>query len=538
VTASSPAPLSTIDQSRNLTRIVLRLLSIAMLVIFGIGLSIFFGQVFQLSFAGFIPWVILVASIEALVTYARGQQIEGRERLLFRLSEVVTLAFILRVVLLLAQNFTSIQAELAAMQTGFLGTFFSGKFILLFLLGLFSWWTTAYYADLYDQFHERELDVLWDALGLVHNTLKQIRNRMLGVSVSLLSVLVMCMALASATFSIPGVLDIKAILKTPTWLVTVFGVLLLVQLSLTQFALLRSRWEIDRSKVSPGVPRQWLLSGLILLGVICVVAALLPTEYSTSFFEMVVWLAGIIAQIAQLIISILYLPLFFIFSLFSKQPPQDLPPMPGLEPPKLTPPAGVPLVLPPFLYILRDLLFFGGLIFIIGFGIYQYFSSNSELLKRLRAFPFFSWIARLFHELAGLFRAANQSIQLQIKRLQASGIHLPRIKGGPGRTSPTPTDPREKIIHLYTILVDYAGQHGIQRNHSETPTQYEQKLSARVPAAQTEVTDLTDVFIQARYSPRIMDEFSAKRFSDEIGAVKKTLDDLEEKNNNQQKANE
>lgn len=59
---------------------------------------------------------------------------------------------------------------------------------------------------------------------------------------------------------------------------------------------------------------------------------------------------------------------------------------------------------------------------------------------------------------------------------------------------------RERVRFLYLALIDNAAQQGLARAPSETPIEYEADLVALLPESDKPAHELTDSFIQARYS--------------------------------------
>jgi hypothetical protein len=349
---------------------------------------------------------------------------------------------------------------------------------------------------------------------------------MIAIYVSILVFLVFVLAIASVPIVIPGLLSIPTAPAAPIWMAMLFGTLLLMILSLTQFTLMRSRWEIDRSKVSSNVPRQWLISGLLLIGVIGVIAAILPTRYSISFFDLLIWLSNILVQIASLLMYLLTLPFALLSRLFSSEPPDASEP-PTFQIPKMEepPPAQA---FPPVLALIRDILFWGLTFAIIGFAFYQFIASNSILVTRLRSFGIVKWISSVIQQILALFRGAGRVIQEQIARIQKSGIKLPGINLSARTRESMPMEPRSRIIYLYKELVTFAGEHGIRRQEHQTPYQYRATFEDKVPVVVNDVTDVTDVFVESRYSRHPVDEQAAVRFSEELENIKKTLNSLDE----------
>jgi hypothetical protein len=511
------------DRGRKLTLLALRLITIVMFFLFGSGLQYTVQRFAPTNQEEFLPALFALICVEAMLTYSRTKALEGREKTVFRISEVITIAVILKIFLLTQNTGLVLSSELASWQNNFFMSFLDGKFITHLIVILGVWVTTNYLMGLFDQLHERELDATWEDIGKLSNSLKNIRSRMIAVMVTMLVFLIILTTMASVEINIPDLLSFTAITYQPVWLVMVFTVLLLTQFSLTQFVLLRSRWEMDRAVMTPAVPRQWLTYGLVFLTITGIVAAFLPTGYSVSFFDLLGGLVFILTQIFSLLFYLLTLPFILLMRLFSgKETPMNAPP--PIELPTASSQPNSPGNLPPIFEILRVILFWGAFFSIIGFAFYQIITTNKEVWKSLASLPFFRWFANLFQQLKLFFNMAGKSLQEQMKRLQPSGLPRPSIRFPGFRQPGEPRDPRARIIVLYKSLVEYAGIQGIKREDHQTPYQYEQQLEGNLPEVTGEVEDVTEGFVEARYSVHTLDESTADRLAGEYTRIKKSLD--------------
>ena len=523
---TAPQSDTVIQESRRLTTSAMRLATVLVFILFGFGIRFILERFLPGFRAPYLPFILAISSSFAIYSYTRRKTLEGRDKTLFWVSELITLAVILKVFLLLRGGGQSSQTDVAALQRNIFETIFNPSYIFMLFICLLVWVLTNHLASLTDQMHERELDVSWDDLGRVQNSLKQIRNQMIAIYASVLVFFVLIIAFASVPIVIPGVLSIPKAPTAPIWMAMLFGTLLLIILSLTQFALLRSRWDIDRSKVSGTVPRQWLIIGLILVGVIGIIAAILPTQYSISFFDLLIWLSNVLVQIASILMYLLTLPFALLSRLFSSQPPESPEPPPFQIPRFEEPPPAQ--AFPPILALIRDILFWGLTFAIVAFAFYQFISSNSILVTRLKSIGLVKWLSNVIQHILALFRGAGRIIQEQIARIQKSGMKLPGMNLSSRKRESAPTDPRGRIIYLYKELIYFAGEHGIRRQEHQTPYQYKATFENKVPVVVNDVTDVTNVFVESRYSTHPVGEQDAARFSNELENIKKTLTTLEE----------
>ncbi len=512
--------------SRRSTSSALNVVTVLIFVIFGFGIRYLLERLSPGTHAGYVPVVLGASSAIALYSYTRRKTLEGQEKTLFWVSELISLAVLLRVFFAVRGGLASLQNEFSAFKVDFFAAFFNPTYLLMLFCGLVSWVLSNYLAAQYDFLYEREQDVFWDDLGKIQNSLKQVRGHIITVVVFLLIFFIFITAIASVPIELQGVLSIQAAPAAPVWMSMVFGALVLVMLSLTQFILLRSRWEIDRSTVSLDVHRQWLVSAAILLVIIGVLSAVLPTGYSIGFFELVALVGNFLLQVATLLFYAILLPFTLLGRLFTSKP-VDSPEPPQVQiPPIVTTesPGGIP----PVLQLIRDILLWVLTFAVVGFAFYQFATSNSILLKRLGSLGVMKWLVDVFRSILAFFRGAGQALQEQINRLQKAGVRLPALRRRAGQRLSAPDDARGRIIFRYKELVGFAGEHGIPRRESQTPYQYREAFTTQAPAVSPQVAEVTDVFVEARYSPHDLQPQAADQFEARIETIEKALDELSE----------
>jgi ADP-heptose:LPS heptosyltransferase len=110
------------------------------------------------------------------------------------------------------------------------------------------------------------------------------------------------------------------------------------------------------------------------------------------------------------------------------------------------------------------------------------------------------WWHSLWHNLTGQIESAAQALQSRRRqhparkpRQHRSGRRLIRLNA---------LSPRDQLRYFYLSTVERAGRQGVKRQKSETPLEYAQDLKENWPDAEIDVENLTDAFLQARYSPQ------------------------------------
>jgi hypothetical protein len=98
--------------------------------------------------------------------------------------------------------------------------------------------------------------------------------------------------------------------------------------------------------------------------------------------------------------------------------------------------------------------------------------------------------------------------------LPGAGLRLSR---------PRSLSPREQIRYYYLSVVHRAGERGVPRAESETPLEYVRDLKTQWPEAESELDELTQAFVEARYSPQPIDRPAVARVKEEWKRVRERL---------------
>ena len=83
--------------------------------------------------------------------------------------------------------------------------------------------------------------------------------------------------------------------------------------------------------------------------------------------------------------------------------------------------------------------------------------------------------------------------------------------------------PREQIRAYYLAAVRRAGQSGVPRADNATPLEYVRELKEHWPEAEAELDELTEAFVEARYSPRPIDHPMVARVKAEWKRLRERL---------------
>lgn len=451
--------------------------------------------------AGYLTIFCLAVSVEAIYTHYHAKEMEDRERAIFRAAEILTLLILFKIFLLVHNGLDSLSAQVLAWQEDFFMYFFTADFLAGLFIIISVWAFSTVLANDIETLHDHEQDSSWDELGRVQNTLHLYRRR-IAINLFVIGGLIVFFAIVARMNFREYVPFLQGRFNpnVPIANVLIYFVLVMVLLSQSQFALLRARWLWNKTPIATSLPRSWLLYGGIFFAAFALIAFFLPTDYSLGFFDTLMYAINLLVLAVQFLISLLFLPLSICASLFkSENPtPASISQFSMPEPP--APQTASPV--DPFWQFIQSLLFWGALVAVVIFALSQYIRSNKSLWAALAKLHFPPFLLSSFKLLLNWFRGANKAIAAVIssgiKRLRPPSEairNLERRMRQPGGLTA-----REQVLQLYLALIELGRQEGPSRQEGQTPYQYSQTLIAARPDIAPDLLDITDAFVEARYS--------------------------------------
>ncbi|MFN8484676.1 MAG: DUF4129 domain-containing protein [Anaerolineae bacterium] len=282
----------------------------------------------------------------------------------------------------------------------------------------------------------------------------------------------------------------------------VTGLLLLSQ---ARFELLRTRWRFNDIPTAQNLASRWALLAGVTLVLVAVAVSFLPTRYTIGLLTVLNWLLSFVVSVlfyAWLIIT--YLVWAFInwllTLLFGQAQPPPLPPvMPSL-------PAAPPMVQTgenDWFAMLRGIIFWAVLLFVVGYALVQFARTRREWLAGAARRPGVGRLMRLLATwwawLRGTSRSVANAVRERMARAAPTSLPTPprwlRLGG---------LSPREMIVYFYLSTAQRAAQLGVGRAPSQTAREYAERLEATVPDGAPDVETLTTAFEAARYSARLV----------------------------------
>ena len=313
-----------------------------------------------------------------------------------------------------------------------------------------------------------------------------------------------------------------------------YFIMALVLLSLTQYSLLRIHWVLEHVFVHREISTRWLASSLLIIFLLSLLALSLPTDFTTNILSDLQLLLSYLIAALGFLLTLLSIPLIWLFgivmSLFgSGQSQVEVPPVPQMAPPE-TALAGTNS----WFIILRNTVFLLGLFVVSILALSLYFREQSEIISYLKKFRIVTGFTRLLAWVSSFFSRFSivlfESVPHRFQEFFSKGAELRNIRDmrffNIKRLSP-----RERVIFFYLGLVRRGAQKGIGRLPSQTPLEYSERLSKNLAAAnhsgssnreqefvdlnandlRSDITGLTQDFIEAKYSRHIIDDEMANQ---------------------------
>ncbi|GAB4178162.1 MAG: hypothetical protein Fur005_40360 [Roseiflexaceae bacterium] len=264
-----------------------------------------------------------------------------------------------------------------------------------------------------------------------------------------------------------------------------------------RLAMLQSRWALEGATVAPSVARQWGLGAFLIVGSVLAIAALLPRSYGMGLLDALRNTLGVIGYaiafagylITYFFGMLLLLPAYLLSLL--------MPSSSGAMPIEPAAPPALPPQVPQEAELQPAILFWVciALLSIFAVGVVQ--RRHPRLLRHWGIALVRLWrgVVRLFRSMARWVAIASNSVIVQI-----GGESAP-AKSARQRLLLRLGSPSEQIIGYYRDTVERAAQVGITRIRGQTPSEYQQALGSRLPPAASDMAELTNAYIRARYAP-------------------------------------
>ena len=458
----------------------------------------------------YLPWFGFLVSLEALFSArtTRKLTIFSSEWFGYRVGEWVLIAILLKLVQYLTAVPVSQWAAIEALRTNFISNFLNGEYLLAVVLVFFVWLICSQYAE--------DLQVLEvDYLALSDSIPKGIADERLRARHSLVNHVfihgaIMLVLVTLVRLDWEFVFGQRPPVRSGAIYLLVYFMLGLALLSQTQFTVLHGRWNWQRIELDRELAFRWAIYSMVFLAFIALLALVLPTRFTVGFLTLLGYLINLVFFVGATIMQLLIFLLVSLFSVFvpgvesGVETPITPPPSPRL-PPAPSQPA-------PWLELAVSALFWGVLLAVIGFSVYQYFSHHQDLWGRIGKIPGLTWLNRFWSWFRILFGVLNETITSVVK----SGIRLvrrplvePHLAKRWRYINLRKLSPKERVYFFYLAMIRRGNEAGHPRGNDQTPYEYERTLRASLPDLGQDLAGMTETFVEARYSRHEVSEETA-----------------------------
>jgi hypothetical protein len=297
--------------------------------------------------------------------------------------------------------------------------------------------------------------------------------------------------------------------------ILIYFLLGLILLGQVQYTTMHRRWRESEVKVTQKLGARWARYGLIFIGLVSLVAFLIPTGYTMGFLETAGSVFTILAMVlrftVELIIFLVFLlPLWLLRRLFGGDTtPPSLPAISDeLKGTQVSPDMGAL----PWVDVLRSVVFWLVALGVVFYVVRRYLRDHPEIQKALSSLWLFraigGFLTALWRRLTGLAGVISGRIPHRLSLRRHEG--KPERGKAPRFFRLGALSPRERTLYYYLSILRRAGQHGFQRKGSQTPYEYDATLEPHLPQARQEMELLTGDFVEARYSPHPIDREKEK----------------------------
>jgi hypothetical protein len=472
-----------------------------------------------------IPYTFLVAMAAAYsAAWLNNPASRAVDKTVYRVSEVVVIIALARIISwLLFANLIPSLAELRLYLEQPLSFFLAGGFLSTAIIGLAAWWFSASLSALFCALDISEEELRYYTLsalaqkGMADDQPIQIPREQLqdaymryfiggGIILVFLAALSTFEVREFATVTNP--LAIARLGLEPVMLLALLayflvGIWLLSQARLSR---LNARWLMDGAEMDAGFERNWQRTSLTWLALIALIAAFLPIGNTLAISRLIDVVVNAVFYVANLLVSLVGF-LFGSMLVAIQDTVGDETPTPSapFTPPSFVPPAEAAPPNPIFGIILSS-AFWALMVALVVFAVLYVARERGYNVgwDRIQATAgqTKAWLLLVWAGLRGRLRKARKAIPERLRALRPDvGSLLPESEGRRRPPRPNALSPREQIRYYYLAAVKRAGEQGVPRRPSETPSEYAADLRQYWPDTEADVEELTSAFIEARYSP-------------------------------------
>jgi hypothetical protein len=474
------------------------------------------------SYVDAMPVLCLLITIEAMYSRKAIRQLHESTRWKYRLAELVSLAVLAKVGLLALEGFRDLQASISAWMSNFMQFFLDPRYVLVLLAIALVWNVCTSVAD--DLSHIDPADP--DAIPIL--THEQFTIKVLGFCL-FVGLIAGGGSLMSQLIRTAGN---QADSTGPMALYFVLSLALIVH---TRLVVSLQQWRREHTSVAPELAPHWLMYGIGLIVLVALAVLALPLGHSTGALralrETMQTIAVTIAYALVLLIQLIMIGvqyLLFILDLALSLllgRPAPAPPVPSIPPPPAPAEPLPPALDPIFGEILRLVatgLVASGVLVALTYLVVRRapLAIDASGLRALLA----QWLAAL--------AAGWAWLRGTLSRIKRPDSHSTDRMSVVTQSQPRPGSPharsahlsaRERVRRYYALLLERGAKSGVPRGPSQTPNEYAHSLVQRAPDAAEDVNNLTQAFVEARYSTHEVTDLHVSAVATWFARIRKVL---------------
>lgn len=336
----------------------------------------------------------------------------------------------------------------------------------------------------------------------------------------------------SISISTESLISLQRLALPPAlvWSLFVYFVAGLLLLSQARLGALNARWLHEGASKSPEIERSWHRMTTWLLLAMAIIALFLPLGSTFAIGRVLAFMVSFIVQIFVFLTYLLTILLTMLFAPLTEQPLPEmtLTPSPSPPPPTPAPTPMPPVTLPPneTAQMLISSAFWAVAIVMSIMAISFFlrdrgFRVNAGLFAKTGR-GFLAWLRSLWRDVADY---AGDFAQSARSRWQTA------VKSDETTPPPSPwrfirvnaLSPRDQIRYFYLSTVKRAAEQGQPRHPDETPLEFADDLKTGWPDAETEIEELTEAFLRARYSREAIEKEDVSPVKQQWRQVKNRL---------------
>ncbi len=294
----------------------------------------------------------------------------------------------------------------------------------------------------------------------------------------------------------------------------IYFLVALVLFSQVNYDHLRLQWNLQSTRIIGHTHSRWMKRSLALIGLATLIAFLMPTGYTLGLLDTLRRAFDVVDTILTGILYVINYLVVLLFSLIFSLLRGTEPDKPAVEPnvADFLPPEEAAKL--PFYHawnwpVIRTTASWIIAAVVLIIVVYSILKDNPEFLERARRTRLWQVIVRLWRDLierlgrtASIVRQRLPKIlpaRLRDRRSTAgrAGWRIPRLNR---------MTPRERIRYYYLSILHRTSNVGLGRRPSQTPFEYQRSLSEKLTGNEGEIENLTGAFIEARYSPKPIDD--------------------------------